>query len=238
VLTATRSTSPGLLVEPVRADGEGILGVDVPAQLLGSDAAVVLDGEGVEIGLAARTRQFAAADPRGLPARAADRRAAMERVPDRLVTVGILHHVPLADVRPVGGPHRPGGRPERPERRPVARRLRAADVRQFQRGLHPHRAARRRGEIGPSRLHPPRRPLPVARARTERDDGEVPGTVVVDVADAVGHGLELTGAPLRRAAAITGADAVNPVLARQPGIRDAVEVVAPHLHPRRRRRRW
>src|SRR6185503_12087523 len=74
---------PGGGVHPVLLQGEVVVAVEVPADPLGRDRAVDLDGVGVEAGLAAFAGALAAAEARGLAARAAGVGAAVQGAEER-----------------------------------------------------------------------------------------------------------------------------------------------------------
>src|SRR6185437_8520880 len=94
---------PGGGVDLVLAHLVVLLAVDVPADLLRRDAAVPLDSVRVERRLAGRARAGAvAADAGRLVARAARAYSTVERAPDGVGPVDVLHDVDLADARPVG----------------------------------------------------------------------------------------------------------------------------------------
>src|SRR6185436_20651321 len=92
---------PGRGRDLVRVDGEEVGAVEVPADLLGRDAAVVFHPVRVEPGLAAGAGPFAAADAGGLVALAARIRSTVERGELGAATVDVLQDVDLADTRPV-----------------------------------------------------------------------------------------------------------------------------------------
>src|SRR5690606_34962561 len=87
---------PGRGADPVLADGVVPLVVDVPAQLLGGDAAVPLEPVGVHPGLAGRAGAGAGrADAVALVAGTARVRPAVQDAPHRVDPVDVLHDVEL-----------------------------------------------------------------------------------------------------------------------------------------------
>src|SRR6185369_15945899 len=98
------------------------------AQLLGRDAAVVLDRVLVEAGLAAAAGPLAAAEAGGLVTRAARAGSAVQGGELGAASVDVLHDVQLTDARPVGRADRTRGGAQRPERGPVPGRRGAGHV--------------------------------------------------------------------------------------------------------------
>src|SRR5205823_6588478 len=119
--------------------------------------------------------------------------AAVERVRDLGQAVDVLHHVQLTDAGPVGGRGGAGVRAQRPERRPVTDAGARVGLLDGRGDLQ--LAAGRRGEVGALGLHPAGGP--VAGRVADRLDHQVTVAVLVDVAGAVGHRLDLAGAPVR-----------------------------------------
>src|SRR5262249_31222826 len=122
-----RGVVPGGRVDLVGVDGEEVVPVEVPPDLLRVRAAVQLYRVCVEAGLAAAARALAAPEAGELVARTAGRDPAVQRAELGAAAVDVLHHVDLADARPAGRSGTASRGPERPERRPVAGRGRAAD---------------------------------------------------------------------------------------------------------------
>jgi hypothetical protein len=227
--------APRRRVDLVLRDAVELLVVDVPAELVGRDAAVPLEPVGVERRLARRPGAGPVrAQPGELVARTARGHAAVQHAPHRVDAVDVLHDVELTDRRPVlvvPAVRRAQG----PERRPVAERRGPGHVGHPDAGLDPQRPAGRRLEVAAAGLDPGRGPA--ARGGAERRDAQVAVAVPAHVGRVGRVGLDLAGAPVRRATRVAGARVEDPVVARRQRAGRPVEVVAPDRPPARRRGR-
>ncbi len=170
------------------------------------------------------------AEARRLVARAAGVHAAVRRAPDLVRAVDVLHHVQLADRRPVPAVP-PVRRTQGPERGPVAQGGVAGGARHLHPALDGHLAARRRLEVRPLGLDATGGP--VARAVAQRGDPQVARAVQGDVVGAGGAVLDLPGAPVPGAAGVAVTGVEDPVLRGGQRVGAAGEVVAPLEGPAR-----